>query len=218
MVEIMKIGGPGALRRNAGTTSYLALLLVTHVVVFRALSPESERRVLAAVSTNLADMNWSAPPRLVGSALVVDFSGSFLDTALIVGLGIAVCLGLLERRLGTARAFGVFATAHVLVTLVVLAVVAAAVHTGRYPEAVTHELDYGVSFGALGAIGAVTWFLPAWLRLPWAAVAVLYPLTAADWYGWLPDYSSVGHVLSAATGVIMSALLVRPRTAPAPQG
>lgn len=197
------------LRRSAGTACYLAFLLVTHVVVFRLLPADAEQRVLRSISTNLADMDWSAPLRLAGSALVVNTSGALIDIALIVGLGLALCLGLLERRLGTVRAFTVFGVSHVLVSLIVLAVVAAAVSAGRYPDEVRHELDYGVSFGALGAIGAVTWFLPAWGRVPWAAIALFYPLTAATWYGSLPDYSTIGHVLSAATGLALGAALTR---------
>ncbi|MFC5753636.1 rhomboid-like protein [Actinomadura rugatobispora] len=198
------------LRRCAGTASYLVFLLGTHVIVFRVLSADDRRRVLEAISTNLADMtNWTAPFRLVASALVVDTSGVVLDQILIIGLGIAVCLSWLEYRLGTLRAFGIFATAHVLATLLVLGVVAYAVHAGHYPDEVRHDPDYGVSFGSIGAIGAVTWLLHKWLRIPWAAVAVLYPLTAATWYGRLPDYSSVGHVLSGAIGVALSVLVVR---------
>ncbi|GAA2432653.1 hypothetical protein GCM10010191_53360 [Actinomadura vinacea] len=206
------------LRRCQGTASYLVLLLATHIIVFRVLSSDERQRVLEAISTNLAAMNWTAPFRLMASALVVDTSGTVLDQILIVGLGIAVCLTWLEYRLGMIRAFGIFATVHVLATLLVLAVVAFAVHTGRYPDEVRHDLDYGVSFGSIGAIGAVTWLLPKWARLPWAVVAVLYPLTAATWYGWLPDYSTAGHVLSGAIGVALSGLVVREarahRTAP----
>lgn len=201
------------LRRTAGTASYLAFLLATHIIVFRLLSADTRQNVLAAISTNLADMNWTAPFRLVASALVVNPSGTILDQILIVGLGIAVCLGTLEYRLGRLRAFTIFATAHVLATLLVLAVVAAAVHAGRYPDEVRHDLDYGVSFGSIGAIGAITWLLPKWLRIPWAAIAVLYPLTAADWFGWLPDYSTVGHVLSGAIGVAIGFALREPSPA-----
>lgn len=205
----------GQLRRRPGTLAYLAVLLITHLVVFHALPEETRLRVLRAISTNLAAMQWSSPLRLAASAFVVDASGSLLNVALIVVVGIVVCLGRLEYRLGTARAFGIFGAAHILASLLVLAVVAAAVRTGRYPSEVAHELDYGVSYGALGAVGAVTWFVPKWVRVPWAVAALLYPLTAAEWYGWLPDYSSVGHVLSAAIGIGTAALLVRQGRAPA---
>ena len=199
----------GYLRGRPGTHGYLAVLLTTHVVVFHLLPEAAKQRMLRGISTNLAAMGWSSPLRLIGSALVVDASGSLLNIALIVVVGIWVCLGRLEYRMGTVRAFGVFAAAHVLASLLVLIVVAAAVRSGHYPEAVTHELDYGVSYGALGAVGAATWLVPTWVRPLWAAFALLYPLTAADWYGWLPDYSSVGHVLSAAIGIGVAAVLVR---------
>ena len=209
------------LRRRAGTACYLALLLATHVLVFHALPDGRRRRVLEGISTNLAGMDgWTAPFRLVAGALVADTSGTVLDQILIVGLGLGVCLSWLEERLGTLRAFAVAGAAHVLATLLVLAVVAVAVRTGRYPDEVRHAPDYGVSFASIGAVGAVTWLLPGWARVPWGVVAVLYPLTAATWYGWLPDFSSVGHVLSGAIGVALSVLLVRgthPSTAAAPR-
>ncbi|MBO0883293.1 MAG: hypothetical protein J2P17_23745 [Mycobacterium sp.] len=205
----------GFLRRCPGTACYLVVLLATHLVVFHMLPQDAKQRVLRSISTNLPAMGWSSPLRLIGSGLVVDTSGDLLDLVLIVGIGIAVCVGLLEHRFGTGRALGVFTAVHVLVSLLVLVVVAAAVRTGQYPDEVTHELDYGVSFGALGAIGAVTWLLPNWLRPLWTAVAMLYPLTAADWYGWLPDYTTVGHVLSATTGLGIMAFMLRYGQAPA---
>jgi hypothetical protein len=197
------------LRRCAGTLLYLAVLAATHIVLFQLLTPARRHSVLEAISTNLDGMNGTAPFRLVASALVIDVSGTPLDQILIVGVGIAACLGALEYRLGTLHAFGIFAGVHIVASLIVLSVAAMAVHTGRYPAEIKHDLDYGVSFGALGTIGAVTWLLPKWLRFPWAAVAVLFPLTAATWYGWLPDYSTVGHVLSAALGVTLSVFYVR---------
>ena len=200
----------GHLRHRPGTFCYLAVLLASHLMVFHLLPEEVRMRVLRGISTNLSAMGWSAPLRLVASALVVDTSGSVLNIVLIVFFGVVVSLGRLEYRLGGARAFGIFGAAHVLASLLVLAVVAAAVRTGRYPSEVTRQLDYGISFGALGAIGAVTWLLPRWARPPWAAVALFYPLTAADWYGWLPDYTTVGHVISATAGLGIAAIFVRP--------
>jgi hypothetical protein len=190
------------MRSVRGTAGYLLLLLITHLVVAN-LSPAAADTLLHAISTAPADFDWWFPLRLIASALVVDTSGDLLDTVLIVVVGVAFCLGLLERRLGTARAFGVFLAVHVFVTLLTLLLVAVA----DYPPEVWTELDYGVSYGALGAAGAVTWFLPLWTRVPWAAFALLYPLTAADWYGALPDVTTAGHVLSAATGLGLGWLL-----------
>jgi hypothetical protein len=186
------------MRSVRGTAGYLVLLLITRLVV-AALSPDAAGTLLHAISTAPADFGWWFPLRLVASALVVDTSGAVLDTVLIVVVGIAFCLGLLERRLGTARAFGVFLGVHVFATLLTLVLAVAA----DYPAEVWTELDYGVSYGALGAAGAATWFLPRWVRVPWAAFALLYPLTAADWYGALPDVTTAGHVLSAASGLVL---------------
>lgn len=199
------------LRRRPGTICYLAVLLASHLVVFHLLPEEARRLVLRAISTNLSAMGWAAPLRLVASALVVDTSGGILNVVLLVFFGIVVGLGWLECRLGGARAFGIFGAAHVLASLLVLAIAAVAVRTGRYPSEVADQLDYGISFGAMGAIGAVTWLLPRWARPPWAAVALIYPLTAADWYGRLPDYTTVGHVISVAVGLGVAAIFVRPR-------
>jgi hypothetical protein len=201
----------GYLRRRPGTVCYLVVLLTSHLVVFHLLPEEVRRRVLRGISTNLSAIGWTAPLRLVASALVVDASGSVLNIFLIVFCGVVVSLGWLEYRLGGARAFGIFGAAHVLASLLVLAIAVVAVRTGRYPSEVADQLDYGISFGAMGAIGAVTWLVPRWVRWPWAAVALLYPLTAADWYGWLPDYATAGHVISVAAGLGIAAIFVRPR-------
>lgn len=199
----------GYLRRRPGTLCYLAVLLASHLVVFHLLPEEARWRVLRGISTNLSAMGWSAPLRLVASALVVDTSGSVLNTVLVVFFGVVVGLGGLESRLGGARAVAIYGAAHVLASLLVLAIVAAAVRAGRYPNEVAHQLDYGISFAALGAIGALTWLLPRWARVPWAAAALLYPLTAAAWYGWLPDSTTVGHVFAAGIGLGLAAFLMR---------
>ncbi|MEC3976335.1 rhomboid-like protein [Amycolatopsis sp. H20-H5] len=186
-----------------GTACYLGVLLITHLLVANLPAPAADS-LLHAISTAPADVDWWFPVRLFAGALVVDTSGDLLNVVLIVVAGVAFCLGLLEHRLGTARAFGIFLTVHVVVTLLTLLLIAVA----DYPAEVRTELDYGVSYGALGAAGAATWFLPRWTRVPWAAFILLYPLTAADWYGRLPDVTTCGHVLSAALGLGLG-LLVR---------
>jgi hypothetical protein len=189
---------------RTATAGYLGVLLITYLVV-ASLPPAAANGLLHAISTAPADVDWWFPLRLVASALVVDTSGDLLNVVLIVVGGVVVCLGLLEYRLGAARAFGIFLTVHVVVTLLTLLLVAVA----DYPPEVSAELDYGVSYGALGAAGAVTWLLPRWTRVPWAAFILLYPLTAADWYGRLPDVTTCGHVLSAAIGLGLGLLAVR---------
>jgi uncharacterized membrane protein YjjB (DUF3815 family) len=190
------------LRRNPGTTGYVVLLLAVSVIVFGVLPAPDP--VLAAISTDLANVDWMLPLRLVGSALVVDLPGLVLLVAGVVG-----CLGWLERRFGAARAFGIFLAVHVGATLVTLLVVVIAVQSGIYPDGVRNDPDYGVSYGAIGCMGAVTLFLPKRVRLPWVAVMMLLSFAASVWYGWLPDFSTLGHVLSAVFGLAISGRLVR---------
>lgn len=193
------------MRRNPGMIGYLALVLVFSIIVTEILPDGTADDVLKAVSTNLANVDWSFPLRLVASAFVVDLTGY---TALVILVGVIGCLGWLERRFGTLRAFGIFLAIHVGVTLITLVVVVVAIRTGIYPDDVRDELDYGVSYGAIGCTGAVTFFLPKWARVPWAAAILLVPLVAAEWYGWFPDFSTVGHVLSAVSGLVISSGLV----------
>jgi hypothetical protein len=133
---------------------------------------------------------------------VADTSGAILDNILILGVGVAVCLAALERRTGMLRAAGIFVAGHVTATAVAAIVTVIALHAGRYPAEIRDELDYGVSYGALTVAAAITPILPRWSRLPWAAFAVLYPLTAATWYGALPDVTTVGHITAALTGLV----------------
>lgn len=185
------------MRDSPVTTGYLALLAVTYVLVHHVLAPPTRARLLLEISTNLHNLGRHPLLSLAASMLVAD-RASWLDEVLIVGLGIAVCLGWLERRTGSLRAAGVFVFGHVTATLVAAVVVLA----GAYPEPLSRSLDFGVSYGSIAATAAVAWFLPWYARIPWAAVCVLYPLTAASWYGRLPDFTTVGHVTGALCGLL----------------
>jgi hypothetical protein len=199
-------------RRSPVTSGYLILLGVTHVLVSYALTPSARTRLVLDISTNLDNLGRHPVRSLVASMLVIDSRAALLDDVLIVGLGIAVCLGWLERRAGSLRAAGVFVFGHVTATLVAAVVLLAAIHGGVYPAAVRHSLDYGVSYGSITAVTAITWYLPRRARAFWAALCVLYPLTDTTWYGWVPDFTTVGHVAGALCG-LAAGLAVRRRGA-----
>ncbi|MEV4320159.1 rhomboid family intramembrane serine protease [Actinocrispum sp. NPDC049592] len=194
-------------RRAPGTAVYLVLLLTVNVVVVAVLPDGGRLIVERAVSTSLADVDWSFPLRLIGSAFVVDLTGGVLGALSIVLAGIAFSMGWLERRFGTFRALGTFAAVHVLATLVTLLVVAVALKTGSYPSEVRAAPDYGVSYGALGCMGAVTFLVPRRIRPLWVVVLIL-PLLFVEWFGWLPDFTTIGHGVSAVLGVAISRHLV----------
>lgn len=194
------------MRRHPGAVSYLLLLLAGTVVVFGVLPDDLIEEALRAVSTDLANLDWLFPLRLLASALVAEPT---VYTLLLVVVGVVGAFGWLERRFGTAWAFGIFLAVHVGVTLVTLLVVVLGVHTGFYPPDVPEDLDYGISYGALGCCGAVVCFLPKWARVPAALAVLLLPLVAAEWYGWVPDFATIGHVLSALSGFAVSVVLVK---------
>jgi hypothetical protein len=196
-LRVFVVGYP---RASPATLTYLALLAVDTVVVNHLLSSVTADRILAAISTNLDNLPRHPFTTLFGSLLLVD-DGTWLDNLLVVGLGLCVCLGLLERRLGSLRALGAALSAHVGATLITSVVVAMATDAGTYPAGIRHSLDYGVSYASIAAITAVTPLLPRRGRPWWAAAAVLYPLTAADWYGWLPDFTTIGHIAAALIGL-----------------
>ncbi|WP_132122796.1 rhomboid-like protein [Actinocrispum wychmicini] len=196
-------------RRNPGTVAYLALLLAGSLVVFGILPDDAADDALRSVSTNLANVDWLFPLRLLASGLVADPSAY---TLVLVLAGVIGSMGWLERRFGAARAFGIFLAVHIGVTLLTLLVVVVGVRTGFYPPAVRDDLDYGISYGAIGCAAAVTGFLPRWARVPAALVVLFVPFVAAEWYGWVPDFATIGHVLSALAGFVTSAVLVRRRT------
>ncbi|GAB3895231.1 hypothetical protein GCM10029964_074820 [Kibdelosporangium lantanae] len=189
------------MRRHPGTVSYLLLLLAGTVVVFGVLPDDLIDEALRAVSTDLANLDWLFPLRLLASALVAEPT---VYTLLLVLVGVVGAFGWLERRFGTAWAFGIFLSVHVGVTLVTLLVEVVGVHVGFYPPEVREDLDYGISYGAIGCCGAVVSFLPGWARVPAALAVLLLPLVAADWYGWVPDFATIGHLLSGLSGFAVS--------------
>ena len=187
-------------RRNPAAFGYLLLLTVDAALLRRVLSASDGARLRQDISTNLDNMGRHPLRSLFGSLLVVD-PGSALTFLLVVVVGLAVCLALLERSIGTRRAVALVLAAHVGATLTTTAVIAVAVGAGTYPQATRHALDYGVSYASIAAVAAVTPLLPRRLRPWWAGVAVLYPLSRAEWYGALPDFTAIGHCTAALIGL-----------------
>ncbi|MEU9120897.1 rhomboid-like protein [Streptomyces sp. NPDC048506] len=194
-------------RHSPATAAYLVVLAVDTVVVKRLLPEATAGRILHEISTNLDNLPRRPFTSLFGSLLVVDH-GTWLDYLLVIGLGLAVCLALLERRIGTRRALAVVLLGHVGATLITSVIVAEATHVGTYPLAIRHALDYGVSYASSAAVAAITPLLPRLARPWWVVGAVVYPLTAADWYGRLPDFTTIGHVSAALIGLTAAIVMI----------
>ncbi|GGV08183.1 hypothetical protein GCM10010495_20880 [Kitasatospora herbaricolor] len=117
----------------------------------------------------------------------------------------------LERRVGPARAAGVFAAGHVLATLLSQGVVATAVRAGRLGPDALDTLDIGVSYGVLASLGALAALLPRPGRLLVLAGA---GLLVADQVATDQDLvTGVGHPAALLLGVLLGCRLRR-RTRP----
>ena len=196
---------PGASPVTAG---YALVLASTYALVYHVLDRDDSERLLAAISTNVDNLARHPLAVLLASPLVIVARHvAVLDILLVDGLGVLGCLGWLEHRYGAQRAFGIFLAGHVGGTLISAVVVIWATSTGRYPSAIHHELDYGVSYGAIAATAALTPLVWRRLRVPWALGTVLYPFAAADWYEGLPDPTTIGHVVGASIGLVTGLVL-----------
>lgn len=209
---------PAMLRRGALlvrsvplTSGLLGVLLLTTIGL---RSVRHDQQVLQWASTNLDNLATRPIRSLVASALVLP-SEVWLPSALALGAG----LGLIERRTGSRVALAVFASAHVLVTLLTEGGVWGAIQLGGLPESATGQIDAGVSYGMYGALGAAVVLLPRQLRIPalTAVTAMIAVPLASD-----VDMTTVGHLLSLGVGVAWWPVLRRrvaaSRSAAAPTG
>ncbi|MFI1254234.1 rhomboid-like protein [Streptomyces netropsis] len=115
------------------------------------------------------------------------------------GVAFLLVVTALERRVGGARAAGVFLLGHVLATLATELPVAGAVAVGRLPAASMHRLDYGISFGLMACIGALSGLLrPRW---KWALLGVAGAMCAQDLIELVDPLASWGHPIALLTGL-----------------
>lgn len=202
----------GYVRAGPFTTAYLLLLVAVRLVLDHGDRTDA---VLAWLSTNLDNLARHPLGSLAGSLLVINgplrpaADSGFGGTLITVGLGIGVALWWLEARAGTPVAAAVLIVGHVAATLLTAVVIGWAIATGRYPPETRSALDVGVSYGAEAALAAVTVLLPRWARAPWVLFVLAWPLADAEWFGALPDFTTVGHLLSAAIGGVGAVIVVR---------
>jgi len=150
--------------------------------------------VLRDCSTDLVHLARHPLFALLTSALWVEGARAFVTQAVVLGLAAAM----LERRVGSRVAIGVFAGGHVGATLLTEGAVAAGVLAGVLPATAMSRLDVGISYGLAATLGAAAGLLPA----RWRVVALL----AAWSYLGLPlardlDMTAWGHLTAMAIGV-----------------
>ncbi|MEV4255949.1 rhomboid-like protein [Spirillospora sp. NPDC049652] len=196
------------LRTRAATWAYVTALAAAEAVVW-SLSPEHKARVLAWVSTNVANLAHHPLGSLAVSALVP-------DSYPLVWVGLAVVALLpVNALLGNRRTAVLFVLLHVLGTLVSEGVVAWRLAHGTLPEAARHQLDTGPSFVLVPGLVLVIVFGTWWWR-PVAAAGLwaLWPYLF-EGLGQL-DVAAVGHVTVMVLAVPLFLLLRRRLALPSP--
>ncbi|MFH8477348.1 rhomboid-like protein [Streptomyces sp. NPDC018055] len=176
-----------------GTYSWLAILLVTTVVLHR-MSPAFEEEFLRDRSTNLHELSQNPLRVLVASALWID-GGRWLPYAVLFTVFHATA----EHWLGTLRWLAVAVTAHVVATLVSEGVLAWAIRHDHAPQSAATTLDVGVSYALAGVVAVLTYRVPhPWRYVYVFAVLVVYGIPlAADGR----TVTDLGHFTAVLTGL-----------------
>lgn len=154
---------------------------------------------VAWASTNVENLSSHPVASLTASAFIVP--SGLAPALLLVGVGFAA----LERGIGTARTAAVAAGGHVGATL--LTVYGAHVFT----DAAAHRSDVGVSYAMFAVLAAAAWRLPGRAR-----VAAVIALGAAVGIPFVlaPGLTTTGHLLAAALGPVVLALLPQAQVRP----
>lgn len=175
------------------TFGYAVLLAVTSYVAAHA-DPGVVRVLHQASSTDVAHLVRYPVAVLVASGLWI--VGGIASP---YAVGFLLVLTALERRIGGARAAGVFLLGHVGATLATEVPVGLAVWAGHLPGSSLHRFDYGISFGVAACVGSLAGLVRPWLRWPLLA---LFGSALAEALLVLDDpMTNWGHLLALALGV-----------------
>jgi hypothetical protein len=178
---------------------YLVVLAGTTALI-RLVTPTMAHRLLAASSTDAVNLAHRPVAVLVLSALwLVD--GHWLAYAAIF----SVVLAPLERRIGARWTALVFASGHVLATLVTEVPVLWATRAHLLPHDDAHLLDVGVSYGFYASAGALLlllrgparWWLLGLLNVSILLIYLDMGLTDAD-----SVVTALGHGTALYIGMI----------------
>jgi hypothetical protein len=178
---------------------YLVVLAFT-TMLFDFAKPSVAHRLLALSSTNAMNLQTHPLEVLFLSALWLD-GQHWIIYAAIFTLAIAP----LERRIGSGWTALVFASGHVLATLVTELPVLWLIKAHLLPHNDGHLIDIGVSYGLAATAGALLLLLTAPARW-WATTALAATILAAYIYMGLSDTDSIvttaGHLTAGAIGMI----------------
>lgn len=179
-------------RRAPGTYIWLAILLVTSVVM-RHLPSDALDVVLGNRSTNLHHLAEDPVRVLISSAFWLAGGGWFTYFISFNVFHVPA-----ERWLGTLRWLCVVVIAHVGATYISEGALYWAIRHGYAPASAVDTLDYGVSYGLAGVIAVLTYRIAApWRFVYVAGVVVFYALPLfVDL-----NFTAVGHFTSVLLGL-----------------
>lgn len=190
--------------RGTPFTFWYALVLLGTSVYARYGDPATVSALLRGSSTDAAHL--ATVPLLVLVASALWIAGGLASP---YALGFVLVLTALERRVGGLRVAAVFLGGHVAATLATEIPVGLWVMAGRLPETSLHRLDYGISFGLLACVGALTaLFRPLPAAVVLAGVSALLVL---DLLAYEDPLSNWGHPLALLSGLASGPLVRRRR-------
>lgn len=183
--------------RTPFTFWYLVILLGT-TALLRFGGPRLRHHVLAWASTDAANLIRHPVQALLASALVLP-GGQWAPYVLLFGLFVAP----LERKIGWRWTLAVFASGHVIATLLTELPVSYAVTTHLLPLHKAYLIDVGVSYGFFTTAGALVPMLDS--RVRWWALAGLDVFVGLILVGsgitGNAVMTAVGHLLALHVGV-----------------
>ncbi len=178
------------------TCGYLAV--VGAATLFLATLGRADRlAVLHQTSTDVHNLMHHPLLVLAVSGLWVQSIGDYLVIAVVLGVAGAF----LERRVGTRATFAIFATGHVVATLVTEGAVGLGVHTGVLPASALTRLDVGVSYGLVAVLAAAVGFAPLRWRVLAVAAALLAIAHFTQWDLRQWNMTHWGHLIALGLGV-----------------
>ncbi|MFE9402402.1 rhomboid-like protein [Streptomyces sp. NPDC006530] len=185
---------------------YVVLLLATSLFSEYG-DPDTVSALLRGSSTDVAHLSTTPVLTIFASALWI--AGGMASPYAMVFLFV---LAALERRIGGWRTAGVFLLGHVVATLATEGPVALSVLAGHLPESSLHRLDYGISFGLMATVGALTGLLAPFSR--WTALAVVGVLLVQDLVEMVEPLAAWGHPVALLVGVACWPAVRRVRVLP----
>lgn len=182
-------------------------MLLVVAVVSQNLAPAVAQRLVAWASTDAHNLQHHPIAALITSAFWLPSSQAW-----VWAIAVAAALTTLERRVGTIWTLAAFAGGHVGATLITELPVVWAVDAKLLPDADSHWLDVGVSYGLFTVVGALLMML----SLPLRAAAMLAVASCILWMYLQSDPSELdnvitvtGHLTSVLIGVLVSGAWLR---------